>query len=154
MKKLLQILSILLLTSCSAMGEKFEKLIPPKNNKAVVYLYRAQIADRSLTLSPGIALNHELVGSLPLDGFLRLEVEPGFNDLSLRSRTHHWPIGGPTLDLRVDAKSGEIYFVEFAIKRIHEQTGYLKSTHNIYVSLRQVSRERGLEVLSTLKSAL
>ncbi|WP_435607422.1 DUF2846 domain-containing protein [Pseudomonas knackmussii] len=109
-------------------GQPFAALQVADARHAVVYLYRPQNrwADEELE-APGLFLNNELIGSLPSNGYLALEFEPGSFKLEMRRPLFgsFWTFfaDGPLDFTRIasfmlEAKPGGVYYLRYDEDRV------------------------------------
>lgn len=109
-------------------GQPFAPLQTTDDRHAVVYLYRPQNkwADQELE-APGLFLNNELIGSLPSNGYLALEFEPGSFKLEMRRPLFgsFWTLfaDGPLDFTRIasfmlEAKPGGTYYLRYDEDRV------------------------------------
>ncbi|WP_137887894.1 DUF2846 domain-containing protein [Pseudomonas sp. 2FE] len=104
-------------------GAAFSKHAASDENHALVYLYRPQSdwADQELE-APGLFLNHQLIGSLPSNGYLLLEFETASYQLEMRRPLlgSYWTLlaDGPLDFTRIasfalDAQAGGVYYLRY-----------------------------------------
>ncbi|MEL7940326.1 DUF2846 domain-containing protein [Pseudomonas delhiensis] len=129
-------LVLLLLAGCSTPGaffgatdgQAFAPLQPSDARHALLYLYRPQNqwADEELE-APGLFLNNELIGSLPSNGYLALEFEPGSFKLEMRRPLFgsFWTFfaDGPLDFTRIasfmlEARAGGVYYLRYDEDRV------------------------------------
>lgn len=86
---------LLLLSGCASPGY-FEAIPPSSNDKSVVYLYRPEAdnpGQQPLRFSyPDVLIDEQSVGILELNGYRRIELEPGKHSLRITglSRQAKW----------------------------------------------------------------
>ncbi|KAF1052367.1 MAG: hypothetical protein GAK43_01952 [Stenotrophomonas maltophilia] len=131
---------LVLLAGCSSPGaffrtldgQPFAPLASHDPAHAVVYLYRPQNrwADEELE-APGLFLNNELIGSLPSNGYLALEFEPGQFKLEMRRPLagSFWTLmaDGPLDFTRIasfmlEARAGAVYYLRYDENRVLHQS--------------------------------
>lgn len=146
------LLLTVLLASCAAHGDLFQKLEPPAADQAVLYIFRTQYVPRNMDLAPGISVNGTEVGALPLDGYLRVQVPPGATEVGLVKRAYLWPVGAPLRTIRVETKAGGTHFVEFSVENYRIEKRGLETRNYIGIDLRSVSEESAMRFLPKLKN--
>ncbi|AYC34127.1 DUF2846 domain-containing protein [Pseudomonas cavernae] len=124
-------LLLVVLAGCSTPGAFFGAVDGPvftphtlgDGNHALVYLYRpqSQWADQELE-APALFLNHELIGSLPSNGYLVLEFDSARYQLEMRRPLlgSYWTLlaDGPLdftqiASFTLEAEAGGIYYLRY-----------------------------------------
>lgn len=135
-RRVLSVLLLSLLSACSTPGAFFEAvdgdpftpLRATDARHALVYLYRPQNqwADEELE-APGLFLGGTLIGSLPSNGYLVLEFEPGRFKLEMRRPLlgGFWTLlaGGPLDFNRIasfefETRPGHVYYLRYDESRL------------------------------------
>jgi hypothetical protein len=142
----------LVLSACAASGQLFTKLEPPAPEQSVLYVFRTQYVGRQMDLGPAIAVNGIEVGALPLDGYLRVPVSPGPIDVRMKNRAYLWPAGAPLHSVKVEARPGQMHFVEFSVEASKAETSPMVRTLYLGVSLREVGEDAAMRFLPKLKN--
>lgn len=105
-----------LVGACAAHGPIFSGLQPPARGKAVIYVYRTQMASRSMNLAPALWVAGQRRGSVLLDGYIRTEVDPGLVEVSLRTNSYLWaPPEMPEHHEHLSVEPTHSYFLRFSI---------------------------------------
>lgn len=130
MRRLLQLLPIVLLAACSTPGAFFgavkgEAFVPhvlSDENHALVYLYRPRNdwADQELE-APGLFLDNQLIGSLPSNGYLVLEFDAASYKLEMRR-----PLVGSFWTLLADGPFDFTLIASFTLDAAVGATYYLR----------------------------
>lgn len=130
MRRLLQLLPIVLLAACSTPGAFFgavkgEAFVPHvlgDENRALVYLYRPRNdwADQELE-APGLFLDNQLIGSLPSNGYLVLEFDAASYKLEMRR-----PLVGSFWTLLADGPFDFTLIASFTLDAAVGATYYLR----------------------------
>ena len=109
MKRIFILLSIIFLTSCAASGPKFTESTFIKNPKQTeIYVFRLEKFAASGSCYE-IGLNDNAIGVLANGGFIRKEVTPGENVLSVPMTDDS------NLALKFDGKGNETLYFQFSI---------------------------------------
>jgi hypothetical protein len=130
MRRLLWLLPIVLLAACSTPGAFFgatqgEAFAPHRlsdENHALVYLYRPRNdwADQELE-APGLFLDNRLIGSLPSNGYLVLEIDAANYKLEMRR-----PLAGSFWTLLADGPFDFTLIASFTLDAAVGATYYLR----------------------------
>lgn len=153
MRRYLTLVLLILLSACAAGGDPFLKVEQPSPTQSVIYVFRTQNVPRSMNLAPGIAINGAEVGSLPLDGYLRVQVPPGATEVRLVKRAYAWPVGAPLRVVQLDARAGVAHFVEFSVDSVRYQRDRYTNTTYLGVALREVNQDSAMRLLPQLRNA-
>lgn len=114
MRFLISVFVTLFLISCTATGPTYSEkttgspAVEPEPGKALVYVYRVNQYKGSGVASPFFD-NGEEVGSLNVDGYITLQVDPGPHQF----RTDTLAVDEP---LTIDVAEGKTYYLEIFVE--------------------------------------
>lgn len=120
MKNLPLIFAFSMLAGCAATGAPFALEKNISSNKAVIYIYRPEIAI-NCCVSPNIFINNENIGQLKNGGYLSTVVVPG----SITAEAINKNVGFKSLKLTIDAKPDQTYYLRWSAAATHTTLGYL-----------------------------
>ena len=114
MKYLYTVISILLLSSCSATGPKFTNLELPPADKALIYILRPPAYTASLR-RVNISINDKEIIKLKNKGYTKIELIPGTYEFK---QSTNYIIGDPKIlsevrKFNLDVEASKRYFVAF-----------------------------------------
>ena len=121
--------TILLITGCTALGEKYTPAPPPPYDKALVYLFRTSVSTGGFWRT-SFMLNNKEVVALHNGGYTWIHLDKGNNEFDSKAVNHK------NIGFSASLKAGETYYVEFT------QEG----NFNI---LRMVAPERGNKMIKS-----
>lgn len=161
MKKILILLSFVILYSCAAGGSKFSEINFEKPlDSAEIYVFRLnKFVDGGSCYEAKI--DDEVIGVLANGGFIRKVVKPGAHEVAIPM------INGERLNLAVSASSGESIYIQFNVALNsangipQEQIISTKSDYkytqgelmNFYNLLVQVKPDYALQQMQALKDS-
>ena len=115
MKRIFIILALMLLTGCSASGEKFQNTQQAENNKGIVYIYRPS-AFFAAAAWPTVFVNDEKQYSLKNKGYVLLELTPGQHTIRIGSAHFFSNWSMRDVSSLVDVKANETTFLKFTVQ--------------------------------------
>jgi len=112
----LLILSTSLLSGCAGLGPKFSEPVMVPAKQAVIYVYRPRWGTTGSEM-PGVKMNDKLVANtLPQLGYFPIAVDPGQYTFTPKLFGIY-----KTTPVTVNAKAGQIYYVELQVQIAHLQ---------------------------------
>ena len=112
----LLILSTSLLSGCAKLGPKFTEPVVVPDQQAIIYVYRPRWGTTGDEM-PGIKMNDTLIANtLPQLGYFPIAVTPGQYTFTPKLFAIY-----KTTPVTVDAKAGQVYYVELQVQIGHLQ---------------------------------
>jgi len=112
----LSIVSVSLLSGCAGLGPKFSEPVMVPAKQAVIYVYRPRWGTTGSEM-PGIKMNDKVIANtLPQLGYFPIAVTPGQYTFTPKLFGIY-----KTTPVTVNAKAGQIYYVELQVKIGHLQ---------------------------------
>ena len=149
MKLSIQLLFVLLLTSCAASGPAFVKVSEIIPDKAVVYFYR-QAAFYGSGSCPDLTIDQKVIGCLKNGGYLEVILEPGEHAIHFDKGT--WQ---PERDLHanINLQAGKHYYYEYGqeLKGAFAVPGFafVAGSENFF----QIQEKHAISILMKLKKS-